>query len=279
MKTKITVICENTVSVPKLTGEFGLSFLIERDKNTLFDTGQGIGIIQNLKMLGKDINKIERIILSHGHFDHTGGLAAVLKEKGGKTPVFVNPDIFTEKVTQFETSQGNVTIPIGLLLKEEGYESAGAEFMPVEGIAKIDDGIFACSNIKRAPGWKTWDVRLKQRKNDAVIDDPFNDDLSLLLETESGPVVILGCAHAGIVEILDNIAGEKGYKEFHAVIGGTHLGTAPLDYVNRAIDALKKYKVKVIGTSHCTGFRAAATIFSNFQNEFRESTAGAVFEF
>lgn len=279
MKTKITVICENTASIPKLTGEFGLSFLIERDKNTLFDTGQGIAVIQNLKMLGKDIKKIERIILSHGHFDHTGGLEAVLKEKGGKTPVFVNPDIFTEKVALFESPQGNVTMPIGLPLKKEDYEASGAEFMPVEGIAKIDEGLFAVSNIKRAPGWKAWDARLKQKKNDAVIDDPFNDDLSLLLETDSGPVVVLGCAHAGIVEILQNISEEKGYKEFYAVIGGTHLGTAPLEYINNAIDALKKYKVKIIGTSHCTGFKAASTIFSNFKNEFREATAGAVFEF
>ena len=279
MKTKITVICENTASAPKLAGEFGLAFLIERDKNTLFDTGQGIAVIQNLKMLGKDITKIERIILSHGHFDHTGGLSAVLKEKGGKTPVFVNPDIFTEKVALFESPQGNVAMPIGLPLKKENYETGGAEFRPVKGIAEIDDGLFAFSNIRRKPGWKAWDARLKQKKGNSIIDDPFNDDLSLLLETESGPVVLLGCAHAGIVEILENISEEKGYTEFHAVIGGTHLGTAPLEYVNKAIDALKKYKVKIIGTSHCTGFKASAIIFSNFQNEFREAAAGSVFEF
>jgi 7,8-dihydropterin-6-yl-methyl-4-(beta-D-ribofuranosyl)aminobenzene 5'-phosphate synthase len=92
-------------------------------------------------------------------------------------------------------------------------------------------------------------------------------------------VVLLGCAHAGIVEILNDISRITGHLEFHAVIGGTHLGSAADDYVARAIETLRHYRVKKIAVSHCTGFRVAARFAAEFRKEFEPATVGAVFEF
>ncbi len=279
---KVTVMCENTVGVPVpkgLIGEHGLSFLIEDKHTTLYDTGQGVGIINNMGLMGKNVNAIDKIIISHGHYDHTGGLLPVLKERESGVPVYLHLDAFKNKVALIETMDGNFEIPIGFQNKKEDYEEAGAEFTFTDHFSQIDDRIYAIADVKRPEGWKTWDVRLKCKDGDTIIDDPFNDDLSLLLETDSGPVVLLGCAHAGVVEILDDLSGKTGHKEFHAVIGGTHLGSAPETYINKAMETFKKYKIKIVGTSHCTGFHAAAKIKSHFKNEFAEACVGSYFDF
>lgn len=273
----VTVICENSVFVPfPLIGEHGLSFLLEGDDTSLFDTGQGLGVVHNLKTLGKDITAIQRIILSHGHYDHTGGLIPVLKGHGGEVPVYLEPSAFNEKVTQLPSG---ITIPIGMRSPRIEYENAGAKFVDVAGYSKIADSIYAMCQVKRPEGWEPWDAMLKVKVSEEVKSDPFNDDLSLLIETLSGPVVLLGCAHAGMVEILDQISEASGYKEFHAVIGGTHLGTAPAEYVSRSIEAMHRYNVRVVAVSHCTGFKVACAFAHEFGDRFANASVGRVFSF
>ncbi len=280
MKTKVTIICENSTHLPfKLIGEYGLSMLIESETTTLFDTGHGLGLINNLQVLGKDISSIDNIVISHSHYDHTGGLMALLENYNGNIPVYVNPDSFIEKVALMETPDGQMEMPIGWPFKRHEYEEKGAEFRNIQGHTGISEKLHSFSNIKRDPDWKTWDDRLKRKDENGIIDDPFDDDLTLLVETDSGPIILLGCAHAGIVEILDYISEETGYKEFHAVIGGTHLMNAPEDYVKEAVSTLDKYKVQVIGTSHCTGFNIACRFASIFKERFVNAHTGISFEF
>ncbi len=280
MKTKITVICENNVPVPfPVIGEHGLSFLIESDDATLFDTGQGLGIVNNMKVMGKNIGAIKRIILSHGHYDHTGGLLAVLPYAVVKTPVFVHPAAFNDKRAVIPTGTIPIEMSIGMRATKEEYEKAGADFQLVRGFNKITEKISAIADVKRPAGWKTWDTRLKQKIDNVITDDPFLDDLSLVITTDTGPVVLLGCAHAGIVEILDDISEKTGLKEFHAVIGGTHLENAPEDYIAHSIATLRRYRVKTIGVSHCTGFRVACRFAAEFKEEFVGANVGSAFEF
>lgn len=281
MKTKMTVICENSVAVPAppFIGEHGFACLIESDDVTLFDTGQGFGIINNMKITGKNIDGIDRVVLSHGHFDHTGGLMPLLQNKKDKTPVYLHQDAFNNKVAYIPLPQNPIELPIGMRSSREDYEKAGAEFQLIQGFVKINDSLSALSEVSRPSDWKTWDTRLKQKINGAITDDPFTDDLSLMVTTESGPVVLLGCAHAGIVEILNDMADKTGHREFHAVIGGTHLENAPAEYVALAMETLKKYRVKKIAVSHCTGFNIACRLATEFKNEFTNASAGSVFEF
>ncbi len=279
---RVTVLCENTIGVPipkELMGEHGLSFLIEDQNTILYDTGQGVGLTNNMKLMGKDVNTIDSVIISHGHYDHTGGLLPMLKQRESGVPVYLHSDAFRNKIAYIETPEGNIEIPIGFQHKKQDYESQGAEFRFVDHFTQIDDRIYAIADIERPEGWKTWDARLKCKDGDTIIDDPFDDDLSLLLETDSGPVVLLGCAHAGVVEILDDLSSKTGHKQFYAVIGGTHLGSAPEAYINKAIETFKKYNVKLVGTSHCTGFHASAIIMSHLKNEFAIASVGNTFNF
>jgi len=275
---KITVICENSIEIPfPVIGEHGLSFYIEGDNDvTIFDTGQGLGFMHNMKLLGKDISSINRVILSHGHYDHTGGLLPLLKERDSATPVFLHPAAFIDKGALLPS---NEVRHIGFQAMREDYKKEGADFREISGFTEDTDSISAISDISHPEGWKAWDTRLMRKAEDGVIPDPFEDDLSLLLNTPSGPVVLLGCAHAGIIEILDSISEETGHKSFHAVIGGTHLDSAPNDYVEKTIGVLKKYNVEKIAASHCTGLRIASRLAGEFGDKFINASVGKTFEF
>ncbi len=281
MKTKITIVCENSINTPfPLIGEHGLAVLIEADDTTLFDTGQGLGILHNLKTLGKDITTIHQIILSHGHYDHTGGLMQVLQSIGKSVNVYAHPDIFTNKIAVIPLGEQTFEAPIGIRATKEEYEKNGAVFKTISGLTTITPSIRAIAEINRPQGWQGFDERLKVKNADGTIhDDTFNDDCSLVIDTDSGPVILLGCAHAGIVEILHDISEQTGYKEFFAVIGGTHLESAPQEYIRKAIQTLKQFNVKKIGTSHCTGFRVACMMQQEFKDSFVLASCGASFEF
>ncbi|MBN1497935.1 MAG: MBL fold metallo-hydrolase [Spirochaetes bacterium] len=281
MKTKITVLCENSVIAPfPLIGEHGFSCLIESGGDaTLFDTGQGFGLMHNMKALGMRSDHVRRIILSHGHYDHTGGLIPFLTSRKDKTSVYVHPDAFHHRCKVIQLPAGTIETPIGMSASRSDYENAGAEFIPVQGFVLITESIAAISEVARPADWKTWDTVLKRKINGVIEDDPFNDDLSLLIRTESGPVVLLGCAHAGIVEILNDLSEKTGHREFHAVIGGTHLANAPEDYVGLAMDTLKAYRVRIVAVSHCTGLKMACRFAAEFKNEFANASVGGEFEF
>ena len=280
MKTTITVLCENSVLNPlPFIGEHGFSVLIENDETTLFDTGQGLGIIHNMAVLGKKIENIQRIIISHGHYDHTSGLLQVLKNRNINTPVYIHPEAFRDKRAMLPFPGTDQSISIGMRASRQEYEQAGASFHEIRGCNRISQNILSLSEVKHPEGWTTWDTRLVVRDGEIMKPDPFNDDMSLLVETDSGPVVILGCAHAGIVEILEQLSRETGHKEFHAIIGGTHLESAPADYVQKTIEMIHRFNVRVVAVSHCTGFRIACLFSREFGGSFVNASVGKVFNF
>lgn len=280
MSTRITIICENSVFMPfSLIGEHGLSILIENEDMSLFDTGQGLGILHNLAATGKDINEINRVLISHGHYDHIGGLMELLTKRKRGLPVYIEPSSFIEKIALFNSPDGPTEISIGMPHEKSEYETAGADFNLVNGFTKITDQIYAFSNITRPSGWKGFDERLKQKNGGKIIDDPFDDDMTLLVETGCGPVIICGCAHAGMIEILNHISVQTGHKEFHALIGGTHLDSVSDEYFQRTLHAFKEFNFKIIAPSHCTGFFGMKKIATEFPEKFRNASVGASFEF
>ncbi|HOO73206.1 MAG TPA: MBL fold metallo-hydrolase [Spirochaetota bacterium] len=281
MKTKITILCENTAQIPfPVIAEHGLSMLVEQDDVTLFDTGQGMALMHNMKVLGKNPESVDRVVLSHGHYDHTGGLSAFLQSRGRQTDVHLHAEAFNPRFAVVPLGDGKIfERNIGMPLARDEYENNGALFHETAGQTRITDNIVFATDIPHAEGWTSFDIRLKQKIGSEYIDDPFRDDGSLLLDTDSGPVVLLGCAHSGICEILDSLAEKNGLDRFHAVIGGSHLGAAPPEYINQAIDTLKKYRVSKACLVHCTGPAAACRAATGLGDIFQFGATGTSFEF
>ena len=276
--TKITILVENTALNPLgLTGEHGFSALIDKDgQQILLDTGQGMSLENNAKMLGVDLKSINTVVLSHGHYDHTGGLPAVLFPPRG-VRVIAHPDIFGLKYAELDTPRGKAHPFVGIRLRREFLEhSLQAVFDFKQEFTEIGPGIFFSGEVPRKTDFEKPDTRLKVEQNGELVLDPLKDDSSLLIETESGPVVLSGCAHAGIINVLNHFAAKSGHQAFHAVIGGTHLGFmgGPGPQLEKSMEALEAYRLQLIAVSHCTGQEAAAICYQRFKERFAFAAAG-----
>ena len=278
MATKITILCDNTAaSMFGLTAEHGFSALIEKDgEKILFDTGQGFTLKHNASLLRVDFKDINKNVISHGHYDHTGGLADALYPPRGAN-VYLHPDCFIPKYAKINTpSKENYTY-IGIRFQKEFIvDSLKANLIYLKEFTEIAKGIYFSGQIPKDERFAIKDRRLLIKTEDGkFIEDPFNDDISLLIETDKGPVVLFGCAHSGVVNILRYFSEKTGHKKFHAVIGGTHLGFFPPgEALNNILDCFEEFSIELIAVSHCTGPVAAAHCYMRFKDKFEFANVG-----
>jgi 7,8-dihydropterin-6-yl-methyl-4-(beta-D-ribofuranosyl)aminobenzene 5'-phosphate synthase len=278
MKTKITILCENLVGRLVGSGEHGFSAFIETDQgNYLFDTGSGHSIVANSLMLKKDLKSIRKIFLSHGHFDHTGGLPEVLKLKGD-VEVHVHPDVFIDRIHIRPEEGKEKKRFVGLPFKKGYLEYLGARFLYNRGFIEVEKGMFLTGEVPRKTPFEKADPRLFSEIDGKMTQDIFLDDQSLILDTKRGLVVILGCAHSGMVNILNHIITKTGKEKFYAILGGTHLDFLTTEQLEETLKILKKMKIERIGASHCTGMRATFRLNQEFADRFFHGCVGADLE-
>jgi len=278
MKTRITILCENLVGRLVGSGEHGFSAFIETDKgNYLFDTGSGRSIVANSLTLNKDLKSIRKIFLSHGHYDHTGGISEVLKLKG-KLDVHAHPHVFLDRIAVLKDDDKETKRYVGIPYKKVYLESLGANFVFNSTFMEVERGIFLTGEVPIKTSFEKPDSRLFSEIGGKTVQDIFLDDQSLALDTENGLVVILGCAHSGMINILNHIVQMKGKEKFHAILGGTHLDFLTPEQLEESIKSLKKMEIEKIGVSHCTGMRAAFRLHQEFGDRFFYGCVGSVLE-
>ena len=242
MQTKLTILCENSVGVPcGVIGEHGFACFVETERgHYLFDTGQGFAIIQNALALGKDLSTIKAIMISHGHYDHTGGLPAVLKIRGA-VDVFGHPDMFHERI---RTSGGRTRF-IGLPFRRPYLEGLGARFRLGTDLVEVGPGVWLTGEIPRRSTFEKGDPDMTAILPDGetIRPDPLKDDLSLIIDSAKGLIIVLGCAHAGLINIIEYALGKMNRSHIHAIIGGTHLGFHPDEQFEETVKAIDRYRI------------------------------------
>ena len=235
MSVRVTVLCENSVGpISGTLGEHGFAALIEPTggEPVLFDTGQGATLLHNARRMNKNLADVKKVVISHGHYDHTGGLLPLLKECGSKT-VFAHPDIFAPR---YRVKDNGESLSIGMPHDRATLEAAGAGFDLSSDFREIASGMFLTGGVPRLTSFETGDQGLF-RDCSGQQKDNTPDDQSLVLTTDKGLIVILGCCHAGLVNTLDHIAGTTGRRDVHAIIGGTHLGFCDRDQLEQTISS------------------------------------------
>lgn len=272
MSLKITTLCENTAGRPGCVAEWGLSMFVETEETTLlFDTGRNTAALTNADTLGINLKKIDRIVLSHGHHDHTGGLRGFLQRLKG-CEIVAHPDIWDPKYTKrpYEEREAFCGIPFA----REELESLGGSFTLATQPVALSDNILTTGEIDMTVPYEAVEPSMLLKDGNGFRRDPLADDLSLVIQTEEGLVIILGCAHRGAINTIHHAQKITGEQRIHAVIGGTHLYPASEERVERTIDELIALDVQKVGLSHCNGFYATMRVAQTLKDRFFLNNTG-----
>ncbi|MCK4793771.1 MAG: MBL fold metallo-hydrolase [Desulfobacteraceae bacterium] len=275
MKVRLTTLCENTAAKPGFMAEWGLSIIVQVDDlNVLFDTGGNFAAVRNADKLGVKLCDINKIVLSHAHADHTGGLREVLRRTGPKE-IIAHPDIWELKYTKrpYEENEAFVGVPFA----RAELELFGASFTLNKKPVYITDSIMTTGEIVQATDFEAVEPIFFVKEGGSLRHDPIRDDLALIVKTKEGLVIVLGCAHRGIVSTIRHAQEITGEERIHTVVGGTHLSPKTDEQVEKTILALQEIGVQKIGVSHCTGFNASMRLAQAFGDKFFINNAGTIY--
>jgi len=271
---RVTTLSENTASAPDLLAEWGLSIYLEADGlNILFDAGQSISAAFNAELLGVDLTKVDKVVLSHGHHDHTGGLEPVLRKMGKEVELVAHPDVWQAKYRHKEGLRDKYN---GIPFQRSLLESLGARFVLAEKPVRISEHITTSGEIPMVTGFERIPSTLCVKDGGRLVPDRLMDDQALFITTEWGLVVILGCGHHGLVNTLYHARDVTGIRKIHTVVGGCHLHNSSEEQILLTMAALKDLDVERIGVSHCTGMAAVALMAHEFGDRFFYNNAGTV---
>lgn len=275
MSKRITCVV-NDIAEPGhgLLSEHGLSFWIEKDQGVvLFDTGQTAEVLENnLRVLGLDPMDIQVLALSHAHYDHTGGLKAVLG-KNSDLRVYAHPDIFRERYSKRKGEYQS----IGMRLSRDDFKNEAELCLSAEPNQMLP-GLWTTGEINPRPELEGRSNHHYLKNGDVWLPDDYRDDLSLVMEVEGGIVLICGCCHAGLLNTLFFVE-RKFPQPLKAVFGGTHLLTADGEYLRHVMEVVRtRFPGMRFYFNHCTGENAIQRFKESFGDQVAAFPAGMVID-
>jgi 7,8-dihydropterin-6-yl-methyl-4-(beta-D-ribofuranosyl)aminobenzene 5'-phosphate synthase len=269
-RVSITIIVNDVAGKNALIAEHGLSLWIETDKHhILFDTGQSNALMNNARALGIDLETADAVVLSHGHYDHTGGLSAVL-DMNTKGIVYGHPGVAVPRYSMRpDETRRSIGIPSASLTAL--FKCERVQWIP--GPRYRGDSIGLTGPIPRL-------TQFEDTGGNFFLDpegkraDPIEDDLSMFVTTSQGLVIVTGCCHSGIVNTVRYIQNLRPGEKIRAVIGGLHLLHASAERLEQTIAELKKLQLERIVACHCTGDDAIRAMKASPGDIVTEGAAG-----
>jgi 7,8-dihydropterin-6-yl-methyl-4-(beta-D-ribofuranosyl)aminobenzene 5'-phosphate synthase len=271
---RVTILCDNCVAGSGLLAEHGLSLHVECDGSAyVLDTGASGVFVSNAARLNLDLPSAVPVVLSHGHYDHTGGLATLLSAHGGRV-VIGHPEVLAAK---YSRQRSRPACAIGSPHSQRQLSRLGATFRLSVEPQEIAPGVITTGVIPRTTDFEHIPPHFAVRRGRRLACDLLDDEQAVVVRTRRGLAVVVGCAHRGLINTIRRALDLTGDSHVCAVLGGMHLAAAEPQQVARTIEELQTLGVDRLVACHCTGFGASADLRLAFGESFSPGGVGATF--
>lgn len=248
----LTLIENNLGKDLNLKNEFGLSILIrDNEKELLFDTGQTGLFFDNFEKLNILIHNIKNIALSHSHYDHTGGLKKFIENSKKDFTLYLTSNFFQEKYR----IKDNIKEFLGNNFNLEYLKDNNINIKYINNGFKFSENITFFTDFKRFFDFEPPANQYFRKIGDSFILDQMEDELIIGIDTPKGLILICGCSHIGICNIIENITMQTK-KNIYGIIGGLHLSRASDKRIEKTAQYFLAKNIKFLAVSHCTGEKA-----------------------
>jgi 7,8-dihydropterin-6-yl-methyl-4-(beta-D-ribofuranosyl)aminobenzene 5'-phosphate synthase len=271
---KITTLIENEAGHNKeLKNEFGLSLFIEdEDISLIFDTGKSGDFIFNAQKLQIPLNNIKHVVLSHSHFDHTGGIRKLVDTFNNKFTLHISKTFFEEK----HRITGVIHEFLGNNFNEKYILDKGININYIDTDEfKLSKNITLFTNFKSLNNFETPTRYYFRKIYDDYILDSMEDELVLGIDTSKGLLIVCGCSHIGIANIVENIKC-RTQKKIYGIIGGLHLSKASDERIEKVLKYFDECNIEFFGVSHCTGEKVTKILRESKKNFIYNNTGNTI---
>jgi len=262
---KITILVDNYVTTlsslrDKLLSEWGFSAYIH-DYKILYDTGlSGDALINNMKALKIDVKEPEYVVLSHRHLDHTGGLIKFLEMRNKPIKIIAHKNLFAPAKAKDEKGEINA----GVNFTKEDLEKRGAELILIDSPYKLKENLYVSGYIPRNWG----------PSHAGGLLDEIPDDMALYIVDKDGLLILTGCGHAGVENIVEYGFKVTNTNKLKGIIGGLHFMGFDEKRVNNIVSYLNSKSPKVVAGTHCTGIDGISLLRKGLPYAFKEAGVG-----
>lgn len=272
---RITILVDNKIS-SSLLSEHGFSVLIESNhRKILLDTGQGDVLEANARALNVDLSKTDTLVLSHGHYDHTGGIPLLLQQ-ASDLQIYCHPGVVQPRYSVSNGTSRAIHMPSAAMAAMDRLPSSKLHW--VSKPQPLTDGIELTGPIPRGTDFEDTggpfflDPRGKRP-------DPVIDDLAVWFNTKQGVVILTGCCHSGVVNTVNHVRQLTGNAKIHALIGGFHLISASQERIEKTGAMLSSLNLDRMIACHCTGDGAASSLQDMLGERVIQGHSGMILDF